>query len=272
MGVSVYTYTYNVLSQGYPFLEAICSLLPIADEVIIVDVGSKDGTRELLRTIEGRKVKVFDEEPWVNGKGGSNHRKTGSKCHDYCTYNTIAFVEADEVWQPKLVEAVREELYNGNRNLKLWRYQVTQNFQRVFWYPEKSQLVHRIFPRGSSIMLDDGTDIFIQESECAKKAKLVSNDHGYIVDCRNNHRDHYLNRENIAKDVWAEQSRKTTRMAPAHAAYSWELNEEQLRAELADERWLWKNTILDIPPLLRPHLGEPTYKPNEFLLDSLRHW
>jgi glycosyltransferase involved in cell wall biosynthesis len=115
MGVSVYTYTYNVLSQGYPFLEAICSLLPIADEVVIVDVGSKDGTRELLETIEGRKVRVFDEEPWTNGKGGSNHRKTGSKCHDYCAYNTIAFVEADEVWQPELVEAVKQEIYKSHR-------------------------------------------------------------------------------------------------------------------------------------------------------------
>lgn len=46
--ISGYTTTYNCVSQGYPFIQSIKSMLQFCDEVCIVDGGSIDGTWEKL--------------------------------------------------------------------------------------------------------------------------------------------------------------------------------------------------------------------------------
>lgn len=269
--ISIYTYIYNVLSQGYPFLESLCSVLSLGDEVVIVDCGSNDGSFELAQSLSSPYIKVAQEPSWVNGLGGRNHHLTGSRCHELCSGDTILFIEADEVWTEKLVGVTRLILKETN-NLKFWRYQITQNFQRVFWYPEKAQQVHRIFPRGSTIMRGGDKDIFDQDNLDAQMSYLVSNDNGYIIDCRNNFRDHYMCREEYAKAVWSEESRVTTRLAPAHAAYQWECNPENLEKEFQDERWLWTHSILDIPPILRYHLGHTKYEVRNELVTRIKEW
>lgn len=46
--LSGYSTTYNCVSQNYPFVESITSLLDVCDEVCVVDSGSDDGTWEVL--------------------------------------------------------------------------------------------------------------------------------------------------------------------------------------------------------------------------------
>jgi glycosyltransferase involved in cell wall biosynthesis len=50
----------DVLEQGYPFVEAIASALPICDEFLVSDGYSTDGTYEVLQKISkvNPKVKV----------------------------------------------------------------------------------------------------------------------------------------------------------------------------------------------------------------------
>lgn len=51
----------NVLKQGYPFVEAIASALPICDEFLISDGYSTDGTFEILKRISSlnKKIRIF---------------------------------------------------------------------------------------------------------------------------------------------------------------------------------------------------------------------
>lgn len=72
--VSAYTTTYNCVQGGYPFIEAIVSFA-WADEVVVIDGGSTDGTREKLAELENRfegRLKVYDlplnhEDPGKDG-------------------------------------------------------------------------------------------------------------------------------------------------------------------------------------------------------------
>jgi glycosyltransferase involved in cell wall biosynthesis len=60
--LSGYTTTYNALSQDYPFVQSIRSMLAFCDEVCVVDGGSNDGTWEKLLDIvmEPKGIKLKD--------------------------------------------------------------------------------------------------------------------------------------------------------------------------------------------------------------------
>jgi hypothetical protein len=51
MEISGFMIVRNVISQGYPFLEAIASVLPICDEFLVSDGYSDDGTFEVLSEV-----------------------------------------------------------------------------------------------------------------------------------------------------------------------------------------------------------------------------
>ena len=48
----------DLLGQGYPFVEAIASALPICDEFLVSDGYSSDGTYEVLQRIAALNSKV----------------------------------------------------------------------------------------------------------------------------------------------------------------------------------------------------------------------
>src|SRR5579885_2218265 len=55
----------NVVSQGYPFIEAITAALPICDEFLISEGYSSDKTWEALQILERKfsgKVRLFRDE------------------------------------------------------------------------------------------------------------------------------------------------------------------------------------------------------------------
>lgn len=269
--ISLFTYLYNGISQGYPFVEAIVSLLPLADELVIADAGSDDGTREWLAKIDnGNTIRVYDVDKWTDGLGGRNHLRTASMCHDLCRGDLILMTEGDEVWQESLVEATWQEINsNGSQYLTFWRYQLSFNFNRCFWYPEPGQHVERVFPRGSEVMRGD-RDVMARSDKF--RTQVVSNDHGYIVDCRNNFRDCYLVREDTSEKVWGE-SKPYIRRPPIHASYKWDIpRDEFVSTDLNDDIWTWKHTIFDIPDILRYHLGKPKYEIRAELLFKIHSW
>ena len=60
MKISGFTLIRNGLRFDYPFRESIRSLLPLVDELVVVDTGSRDRTREMARAAGATVV----EHPW----------------------------------------------------------------------------------------------------------------------------------------------------------------------------------------------------------------
>lgn len=266
---SLFTFTYNCISQGYPFIESIYNLLPLANEVVIVDCGSTDGTKELLDGLSlNSAIRVYSDS-WTMGKGGRNFSGTAAKCRSLCQHETIIFAEADEVWEERLVSATKIELETKN-NLAFRRFQLTQNFNRCFWYPEKEQIANRIFSRNSEIMRNVEAGDSLIQSKTQEPFSLVLG--GYIIDCRNNFRDSYLLREETSKQIWGDTSRNTIRFTPAHTGYRYEITKEDFNKELQDERWLWTDTIFNIPEIMKYHLGKTKYEVRQQLIDAIKSW
>lgn len=71
-----------------------------ADEIIVVDSGSRDGTLEIVRQHATRVI----ERPWPG------FREQYQFAADACTHDWALFIDADEIVPPELAEEMRREL------------------------------------------------------------------------------------------------------------------------------------------------------------------
>jgi hypothetical protein len=60
MKISGFTIIKNAVINDYPIVEAITSILPVVDEMIVSVGDCDDDTRKLIESIPSDKIKIFD--------------------------------------------------------------------------------------------------------------------------------------------------------------------------------------------------------------------
>ncbi|QCR23493.1 glycosyltransferase family 2 protein [Pontibacter sp. SGAir0037] len=72
MKVSGFTFVRNAVKYDYPIIEAITSIIPLCDEVVVAVGNSDDGTLELIQSIASPKIRiietVWDESLRIGGR------------------------------------------------------------------------------------------------------------------------------------------------------------------------------------------------------------
>jgi glycosyltransferase involved in cell wall biosynthesis len=99
----------DVLSQEYPFVEAIAQALPICDEFLISDGYSTDGTYEVLAEISklNPKIKVYRDH-WPPLNSLSVLRDVTNILRRRCTGRYIFYVQANEVVHEQSAMVIKE--------------------------------------------------------------------------------------------------------------------------------------------------------------------
>lgn len=100
----------NVAVQGYPFIEAIRSALPLCDEFLVSDGGSTDETWRALEILRDRypgRITLF-RDPWPPGsnRGGTLAQMTNilrARCGGRYIFN----LQANEILHESSVETIR---------------------------------------------------------------------------------------------------------------------------------------------------------------------
>ena len=67
----------------------------------------------------------------LDGEWGNEAGKTlakAHKLHEKCDGDVIVHAEADEVWDPRLLDMAVNLIKKGKHDLAVWRLQVSQNF------------------------------------------------------------------------------------------------------------------------------------------------
>ena len=59
MKVSGFTFVRNAIKYDYPIVEAIHSILPLCEEVIVDDVNTEDDTLGQIKGINSPKIKII---------------------------------------------------------------------------------------------------------------------------------------------------------------------------------------------------------------------
>lgn len=246
MNLSGYSFIHNGIEGGYPFVEAIQAVEPHVDEIVIVDMESTDGTRDILKEMN---VTIID------GKWGNSAGVTLQQAHDQyikCQGDVIVHFEADEVYDNEVIRQIKMLLHSGQgiENILIHRLQVEQNFQRIRWYPE---LVHRVFPRLSNARKQGHT------TDRHSMGIAIPPKFGFLWDCTNCFRDNYLQRINQQAEL--RQSEGQYILTPLHSLHQVEIGRDALIKRLEERHWTWETSPLKIPEILQNLIGCTSYNP-----------
>jgi hypothetical protein len=123
MKISGFTIVRNAIKYDYPIVEAITSILPICDEIIVAVGKSEDDTLQLIKSIDSPKIKiietVWDESLRENGKVLADETNKAfaaiSKDSDWAFY-----IQGDEVIHEKYLPVIKEatQKYKDNKKVE----------------------------------------------------------------------------------------------------------------------------------------------------------
>ena len=242
---SGFSFCFNPIAAGMPIVEAVRAVEPFVDEMVVVDAGSTDGTREILEQLG---VTILDAE-WGNEAGETLKRLHAM--HTECKHDIIVHAEADEVWDHLLLKNVCRMMGfpGGSNEFAVYRIQLEQNFQRIREYPTP---VHRVFKKGTAVK--DG-----RTTNTHNDAHIIPASQGYLWDITNCFRNNWLKRVKQNGDLWNEENPKY-RYVPEHFVMEPEIKSMgKLDEFLKQDHWTWTTTPIKIPAILLKLVGQPTY-------------
>ena len=120
MKVSGFTFIRNAIKLDYPIVEAIQSILPICDEVVVAVGNSDDSTLELIQSIDPVKIRII-ETIWddnLRENGAVLALETNKAFQAIDSESDWAFyIQGDEVVHERYLETIRNAMiYYQNRN------------------------------------------------------------------------------------------------------------------------------------------------------------
>lgn len=113
MKVSGFTFIRNAILYDYPILEAIDSILPICDEVVVAVGNSSDNTLALIQSIDSPKIKII-ETIWDEDlrEGGRVLAVETNKAFQHISEDSdwAFYIQGDEVIHEKYLEEVKTKM------------------------------------------------------------------------------------------------------------------------------------------------------------------
>ncbi len=112
MKVCGFSFVRNGVKFDYPFVEAVRSILPICDEVIVAVGKSDDNTLEMVRSID-KKITVVETEWDENIKqGGKVFASETNKAFQAipAQYDWAFYIQGDEIVHEKYLPVIKKEM------------------------------------------------------------------------------------------------------------------------------------------------------------------
>ena len=111
MKISGFTIIKNAVKNDYPIVEAITSILPVVDEMIVSVGDSEDTTEQLIRSIPSHKIRVVHSvwDPALREGGRVLEVETDKALEHISPDSDWAFyIQADEVVHEQYHQAIRD--------------------------------------------------------------------------------------------------------------------------------------------------------------------
>lgn len=113
MKVSGFTFIRNAIKYDYPIVEAISSILPICDELVVAVGNSGDETRKLIENINSPKIKIIDTV-WDDSlrEGGKVLAVETDKAFKEISSDSdwAIYIQGDEVLHEKFLDPLKQAM------------------------------------------------------------------------------------------------------------------------------------------------------------------
>ena len=236
MKISGFTIVRNAVLYDYPIVEAITSILPVVDEMIVLVGNSDDNTEELIRSIHSDKIKIH-HSIWDENlkKGGVVLAIETDKAFQLISPESdwAFYIQADEVIHEKYHDTIRRTslLYKDDKQVEglLFNY---LHFYGTYDYVADSRKWYH------------------------KEVRIIRNDKGIHA---------YRDAQGFRRGS------KKINVKPVDAMvyhYGWVKNPRKMKEKLKKIQELWIDTI-DDPTNIERRSGE-IFDFNAF--DSLKHF
>ncbi len=236
MKISGFTIVRNAVLYDYPIVEAITSILPVVDEMIVLVGNSDDNTEELIRSIHSDKIKIH-HSIWDENlkKGGVVLAIETDKAFQLISPESdwAFYIQADEVIHEKYHDTIRRTslLYKDDKQVEglLFNY---LHFYGTYDYVADSRKWYH------------------------KEVRIIRNDKGIHA---------YRDAQGFRRGS------KKINVKPVDAMvyhYGWVKNPRKMKEKLKKIQELWLDTIND-PTNIERRSGE-IFDFNAF--DSLKHF
>lgn len=264
----------NTFRGAFCLPETMVQFMPLVDEMVIMDLGSNDGTAEFLTEVanHNKKVKVIFNQGFPYEDAGV-FATLANNLISACTYDDVLYWQADEIWHEDLLRLMRQRLEYGQFDLSFWRIQYRDNFQRVKWFPH---LVHRVGQKGRFNFTGDGMN-----TDRVWDAKICSNYGGeyfpkwgefgqdgirpYVnemitdVSLVGGFRDNIPDRRRMHAPFWHEEP-----------TIEGKLESHWYAEALGNPDWTRPESPYNLPQILRWHVGRTKYELRPELLEALK--
>lgn len=122
MKITGITIIRNAVLNDFPVVEAITSILPVVDEMIVSIDRGEDDTDSLIKSIPSEKIKIVYSTWDMNlRKGGEVYAIETNKVMQHVSADTdwIFYIQADEVIHEKYHEVIRQTAEKYSTNSKV---------------------------------------------------------------------------------------------------------------------------------------------------------
>lgn len=284
MNLSACCFISNTFEGCYCLPESMSQFLPLVNELVVMDLGSTDGTLDFLKqvSLHNPKVKVISEGAFPKIDAGV-FADLANELIDFCKNEHVIYWQADEIWHEDLLKLMKQRLEEGQFDLSFWRIQYANNFQYVKWFPH---LVHRVGHKDNFKFDGDGMN-----TNRVWDAKICSNFGGemfpkwgelgpggikpYVhemvtdVSLIGGFRDNIVARRKMHAPFWKEEATipyfdKNTGKQPHMTEHDW------VTKALNDPDWLKRTSPYNLPAILKYHVGKTTYRLRDDLFQSLK--
>lgn len=288
--LSACCFTRNTFKGAFMLPETIAQFLHLADEILIMDLGSDDGTLEFLKEISvNPKIKLVSGSFY---KTDANVFATlANDLIAMCQNDRVLYWQSDEIWHEDLLRLMAERFQQGDFDLSFWRIQYANNFQYVKWFPH---LVHRVGTKGNHfnegknnfefngdgmnttrswdarICSNFGGEMFPKWGELGQEGiKPYVNEMITDVSLLGGFRDNIVERRAMHAPFWHEEPTipyfdKQTKQQLHRPASQW------LREAVIDEDWTKPTSPYNLPHILKWHVGRTRYELRPELLEAIK--
>jgi len=260
---------------GFCLYESMASWLPFVDEFVVLDLGSTDGTLEILNRIAAKNHKVNIHKGTFPRDDASAFADVMNQAISLCKGPNVLAYQADEIPHQRLLKRAVEGFKQGEFNVSFWRYQLQENFQLMKWFPH---VIHRVGKKDNFVFVGDGmnTGHIWDARLCYEKynggwftrwgssfdeegRRIVDEEdvperiptHEMVLDVGKSgaFRDTIAWRAKLHFPFWKD----STPVVEGVPVEQWEERERD------NPNWVKTDTLFDIPHIMKWHLGKTEY-------------